>query len=68
MVIVAGKPGSVPGVTLASILLISLKEALRFVPLSPAVLGPVRLILFGLILFGAVWWRRDTLFPQEREI
>lgn len=68
MVTVAGGPGSVRGVTLSAILLLILKEFLRFVPLSAAILGPVRLMLFGIILFVAVWWRRDTLFPKQRSI
>jgi len=68
MVVVAGKPGSVKGVTLAAVLLVVLKEALRFVPLAPSVLGPVRLMLFGFILFAAVWWRRDDLFPKQRSV
>lgn len=68
MFIVAGNPGSIFGVTLSVSLLILLKEALRFVPLAPAVLGPIRLMLFGFILFVAVWFRRETLFPQQRKI
>ena len=68
MIVVAGKPGSVIGVTISTFLLIVLQEALRFVPLASSVLGPMRLILFGLILFIAVYIRRDTLFPKEREI
>lgn len=66
--VVAGKPGSVLGVSLSIVLLTLLKEGLRFLPLDPSVLGPVRLILFGVILFGAVWWRRDTLFPRQRTV
>ncbi len=68
MIIVAGKPGSVLGVTLSTILLILLKEGLRFVSLAPSILGPVRLILFGMILLAVVYWRRDTLFPKQRSI
>ena len=68
MAVVAGRPGSFRGVAIAASLLLLLKEAIRFVPLEPDILGPMRLILFGLILFVAVWWRRDTLFPQERKI
>ena len=68
MIVVAGKPGSVLGVTLSTALLMLLKEALRFIPLAPSILGPVRLMLFGLILFVAVWYRRDTLFPKQRSI
>lgn len=79
MCVVAGGPGKVLGVALATVLLVLLKEGLRiieipwmmatgiqFVPIPASVLGPVRLILFGLILFAAVWWRRDVLFPAER--
>ncbi len=68
MLVVAGKPGSVFGVTLATILLVSLREAMRFVPLPADILGPVRLMLFGFILFAAVWWRRDALFPKQRVV
>lgn len=68
MLVVAGKPGSVLGVTLSTILLVLLKELLRFVPIPADVLGPVRLILFGVILFVAVWVRRDTLFPKQRTV
>src|SRR3989344_1672576 len=66
--VVAGKPGSIVGVTLATILLVVLREGLRFVPFPADILGPVRLMLFGLILFTAVWYRRDTLFPKQRSI
>ncbi|HLD71063.1 MAG TPA: hypothetical protein VI873_00415, partial [Candidatus Peribacteraceae bacterium] len=68
MIVVAGRPGSIPGVILATILLTALKEALRFVPLSADILGPVRLMLFGVILLAAVWYRRETLFPKKRTI
>jgi branched-chain amino acid transport system permease protein len=68
MIIVAGKPGSLWGGVLSTFLLVFLREGLRFVPLAPSVLGPVRLILFGLILFIAVYVRRDTLFPKQRSI
>ena len=67
-IIVAGNPGSVYGVLLSTILLTVLKEALRFLPLSSAVMGPVRLILFGIIMLAVVHWRRDTLFPKQRSI
>lgn len=68
MCVVAGKPGSVGGVVLATVLLMTLKEGLRLLPLSPGLVGPIRLLLFGLILLGAVWYRRDVLFPPQREI
>ena len=66
MCVVGGNPGSVRGVTIATTLILLLKEGLRFVPLAPGILGPVRLILFGIILFATVWWRRETIFQIGR--
>lgn len=68
MVVVAGNPGSVLGVLLSLIVLTTIREGIRFLPLSPDVLGPLRLILFGIILFVSVYWRRDVLFPKPRTI
>lgn len=68
MTIVAGKPGSPLGVTLAAILLTALREGLRFLPLPLSAIGPLRLLLFGGILLSAVYLRRDTLFPKPRTI
>jgi len=66
--IVAGGPGRIFGVTAATLALVFLREGLRFFALPYDLIGPVRLILFGLILFIAVWYRRDNLFPTRREI
>lgn len=68
MVVVAGKPGSVLGVTLSTFLLVFLREGIRFVPLPYALIGPIRLVLFGLILIIAVYVRRKDLFPKPRTI
>ncbi len=68
MCVVAGKPGSVLGVMLSTILLSILKEGLRFVPLPYGLIGPMRLLLFGVILMVAVWYRRKELFPMQRSI
>ncbi|MSR87031.1 branched-chain amino acid ABC transporter permease [Candidatus Peribacteria bacterium] len=68
MIVVAGRPGSVLGVTLSTILIVTLKEAVRFIPLPSHILGPVRLLIFGVILLAAVWVQRDSLFPKKRTI
>ncbi len=68
MVVVAGKPGSVRGTIVSAILLTLLKEGLRFVPLPLGVLGPLRLVLFGMILLGFTWVRRKEMFPVERAV
>ncbi len=68
MITVAGKPGSTAGAIVATILLTVLKEGVRFLPFPTEVLGPLRLMLFGIILLAAVWIQRDTLFPKKRTI
>lgn len=68
MIVVAGKPGSVWGTVLAAVLLTLLKEGMRFAPIPFELLGPLRLMLFGLILIAAVYWRRDSLFPVQRSV
>ena len=68
MCVVAGGPGSLKGVTIATFLIMFLREGLRFTGLPPDILGPVQIMAFGIILFVAVCWRRDTLFPQQRTV
>lgn len=68
MCVVAGRPGSVWGVTLATTLLVILKESLRFIPMPYDLIGPLRLVLFGIILIVAVYVRRKELFPAQRTI
>ena len=68
MVVVAGGAGSFRGCFLSTVILVSLKEGLRFLNLAPSVIGPLQLLLFGVILFTAVWVRRETVFPKQRVV
>ncbi|MEQ1849789.1 MAG: branched-chain amino acid ABC transporter permease [Candidatus Peribacteraceae bacterium] len=71
MCIVAGGPGRVFGVTFATVVLILLKEGLRFLPVTLVPLslrGPILLLLFGVILSVAVFLRRETIFPKQRSV
>lgn len=68
MMVVAGKPGSIYGGIISTIVLMLLKESLRFLPLPNEYLGPLRMIFFGTILLVAVWVQRDSLFPKKRTI
>ena len=68
MVVLAGGPGSFWGVLSSTVILILLREGLRFVDISPDLVGPVQLMLFGVILFVAVWLRRDSVFPKQRSV
>jgi hypothetical protein len=49
-------------------MLIVLKDGLRLVGIPAEYAGPVRLILFGIILFTAVWLRRESIFPHQRRV
>jgi branched-chain amino acid transport system permease protein len=67
-IVIVGRPGSFFGVVGATVFLVLLPEPLRFLEINSAYLGPARQLLHAIILFGVVWWKRDTLFPQQREV
>lgn len=67
-IVVLGRPGSFSGVALGTVFLILLPEALRFLEISSAYLGPARQLLYAVILCGVVAWRRDHLFPPSRKV
>ncbi len=66
--VVAGGPGSVRGVVISIVLLTSLQELIRFLPLPLGLIGPMRLLFFGLILIIAVYIRRKEIFPMQRSV
>lgn len=67
-IVVVGSPGSFFGCLIGTIFLFLLPEPLRFIDFEPGVLGPMRQLLYALILLGVIFWRRDSLFPVRREI
>jgi branched-chain amino acid transport system permease protein len=67
-VVIVGQPGSFFGVIGASISLLLIPELLRFIEIPPAQLGPARQLLYAAILFTIVWIKRDSLFPQQRQV
>jgi len=67
-IVVIGKPGSYWGVIAGTIFLVLLPEPLRFLNISASILGPMRQMLYALILFAVVYWKRKTLFPAERTV
>ena len=66
--VVTGRPGSFWGVTAATIFLVLLPEPLRFVDMPSSILGPLRQMLYALIMFAVVFWNRATIFPKERSV
>lgn len=66
---VVARPGSFWGIFPAVlIVVIVIPEGLRHFELPSSILGPMRQLLNGLILFILVYLSRKTLFPEEREI
>ncbi len=67
-IVIVGRPGSFWGVILSTIFLVLLPEPLRQLEIPPSILGPMRQMLYALILFGVVFWRREVLFPVQRRV
>lgn len=67
-IVIVGKPGSFWGVTASTVFLVLLPEPLRFVELPPSIVGPMRQLLYAVILFGVIFWNRRSLFPVQRKI
>lgn len=67
-IVVVGRPGSFMGCIAATIFLVLLPEPLRFITIDPSILGPMRQLLYALIMFAVVYINRGRLFPQVREV
>jgi branched-chain amino acid transport system permease protein len=67
-ILIVGQPGSFWGVIGATIFLVLLPEPLRFVELSPGILGPMRQFIYAGILYLTVLFRKKSLFPVKRHI
>jgi len=67
-IVVVGRPGSFWGVVFATFFLVLLPEPLRFIDIPASILGPMRQMIYALILFSVVYWKRATLFPVHRSI
>lgn len=67
-IVIVGRPGSFFGVILSTVCLVLLPEPLRFLEIDSSILGPMRQLLYALILFAIVWWKRKTIFPEQREV
>ncbi len=67
-IVVVGRPGSFWGCIAAAVFLVLLPEPLRFTPMPPSILGPLRQLLYAVILFTVVFFNRRRLFPLERRV
>jgi branched-chain amino acid transport system permease protein len=67
-IVIVGRPGSFGGIIASTAFLILLPEPLRSVGLPSMYLGPTRQLMYAAILFGVVWWKRESLFPKQRKV
>lgn len=67
-IVVVGRPGSFRGGIIATFFMVLLPEPLRFIDIPPSVLGPIRQMLYAVILFAVVYINRAKLWPPERKI
>lgn len=67
-IVIVGRPGSFLGVIFSTVFLVLLPEPLRFIAIDSSILGPMRQLLYAVILFAIVWWKRKTIFPEQREV
>ncbi len=65
---VVGRPSSFWGVIAGTCFMVLLPESLRFLYLPSEILGPMRQLLYAIILFLVVLLRKESLFPAERTI
>jgi branched-chain amino acid transport system permease protein len=67
-IVIVGRPGSFSGVLVSTAFLLLLPEALRYIEISSAYLGPMRQLLYAVILFLVVYWKRSSIFPYQRQV
>jgi branched-chain amino acid transport system permease protein len=67
-IVLVGRPGSFWGCLFSVIFLVLLPEGLRFLEIPSHILGPLRQLLYSIVLFSVLLLRRHHIFPKQREI
>ena len=67
-IVVIARPGSFWGCILATVFLVLLPEPLRFIEINPGILGPMRQLIYAVVLFLVVYMNRSKLFPPVRTV
>jgi len=65
---VVGNPSSFFGGVFSTIFLVLLPEPLRWLDIPPSILGPMRQLIYAVIMFLVVYWKRERLFPAQRGV
>ena len=63
-IVIVGGIASIKGSIVATVLILGVPEMLRFVALSPSILGPAREILYALVLLGILLFRPRGIFGR----
>jgi len=63
-IVIVGGIASIRGSVVATFIIIAIPEALRFVALPSSILGPMRQIIYALILLGILLYRPRGLFGR----
>ncbi|HLC68825.1 MAG TPA: branched-chain amino acid ABC transporter permease [Candidatus Bilamarchaeaceae archaeon] len=61
-----GGLGSIAGSVIGAIVILLLPEALRFIAISPELVGPLRMILYALVLLGIAFLRPQGICGRVR--
>jgi branched-chain amino acid transport system permease protein len=70
-IVVVGRPGSFWGVLISTAFLIALPEfisRIEWINSRPHILGPMRQLVYALILYAVVMFNKKNLFPAPREV
>ncbi len=67
-IVAIGRPGSFWGCIIACFFLVLLPEPLRFIDIPPSILGPMRQLIYAVILFLVVYINRARIFPVQRKV
>jgi branched-chain amino acid transport system permease protein len=67
-IVAIGRPGSFWGCIIACFFLVLLPEPLRFIDIPPSILGPMRQMIYAVILFTVVFINRARIFPVQRKV
>lgn len=65
---IIGSPSSFWGGVVSTVFLVLLPEPLRWLEIPPSILGPMRQLIYAVILFLVVYWKRERLFPLQRGV
>ena len=66
--VILGATGTIVGPLMGAIVLTILPESLRFLMVPAQIQGPVRQMVFGLILVVVMFWRPDGLYGLLRDV